>query len=260
MRYSSNATFLVEARRRRRARRDLQAAAGGAPALGLPAGHVVPSRGRRVRAVACARVGHRARHHPARRPARRGRGAALRRSRSRRALLHAARRPRGPLPRVRMLRRARQQHRSQGRSLPSRRRQRGDRRHRSRSHVPRGVEAAHRDLGLRRRAGPAGARRRRLPGGRRPRSRRAGRAAARELLDPLEIEAIACAATVLVSEGLPSPDGTTTAPPGRSSEPRRQAIRPSPAFGRPRCRRWTARRRSGTAVDDGSEPRNFEIG
>ena len=59
-------------------------------------------------------------HDPARRPARRRHGAALRRPRSRRALLHPARRARGPLPRVRLVRRARQQHRPQGRPLPAR--------------------------------------------------------------------------------------------------------------------------------------------
>ena len=90
MRYSSNATFLVEAKvDGMELAGDLQAAAGRAAALGLPAGHAVPARGRGLRALRRARVGHRAAHRPARRPARCGRGAALRRPRSRRALLHA---------------------------------------------------------------------------------------------------------------------------------------------------------------------------
>ena len=102
MRYSSNATFLVEAKVD-----GVELAAiykprrGERPLWDFTAGHALPPRGRGVRALRRARLGHRAAHRPARRPARRRRGAALRRPRSRRALLHAARRPRRPLPRVR---------------------------------------------------------------------------------------------------------------------------------------------------------------
>ena len=92
MPWSSNATFLVNlADRRRRAARDLQAAARRAAAVGLPARHAVPPRGRGVRGVGGARLGHRSRHRVARRSGRRRDDAALRRARSRGALLHAAR-------------------------------------------------------------------------------------------------------------------------------------------------------------------------
>ena len=100
MRYSSNATFLVEAKVD-----GVELAAiykprrGERPLWDFPTGHALPAGGRGLRAVRRARVGHRAAHDPARRPARRRRGAAVRRPRSRRALLHAARRARGPLPR-----------------------------------------------------------------------------------------------------------------------------------------------------------------
>ena len=56
--WSSNATFLVERDgRRRRDAGDLQAAAGRAPAVGLPRRHAVPARGRGVRAVATRSAG-----------------------------------------------------------------------------------------------------------------------------------------------------------------------------------------------------------
>ena len=139
MRYSSNATFLVEAKiDGMRAGGDLQAASRRTAVVGLPPGHAVPTRGRGVRAVATrSGWGIVPRHDPARRPARHRRGAAIRRPRSRRALLHPARRARRPLPRVRRVRRAAQQHRPQGRPLPPRRGERRHRRHRPRPHVPR---------------------------------------------------------------------------------------------------------------------------
>ena len=92
MPWSSNATFLVDAQgRRRRAARDLQAAARRAPAVGLPAGTLCHREVAALRGVRGARLGHRARHGAARRPARHRHDAALRRPRSRGALLHAAR-------------------------------------------------------------------------------------------------------------------------------------------------------------------------
>ena len=66
--------------RRRRDARDLQAAAWRTAAVGLPARHVVPPRGRGVRGLGGARVGHRSRHRAARRPGRRRDDAAVRRT------------------------------------------------------------------------------------------------------------------------------------------------------------------------------------
>ena len=105
------------------------------------------------------------------------RRATLRRARSRRALLHVARRT---------TRTASASSRSFDVLVNNTDRKGGhclhdvandvDRRHRPRAHVPSDVEAAHRHLGLRGRSGPARARRRRVSHPRRARRRRARRA------------------------------------------------------------------------------------
>ena len=180
---------------------------GERPLWDFPHGTLCQPRGRGVRAVARARLGCRARHDPARRPARRGRGAAVRRARPRRALLHAARAatktasassrcstcsPTTPTARAA--------------TACTTRSNDADRRHRPRAHVPSGVEAAHRDLGLRRRAG---ARRATLDDVCRTLARarrRAARRTPRRLLTAVELESIAYAAADLLDEGFPYPD------------------------------------------------------
>ena len=98
--YSSNATFLVEAKVD-----GMELAAiykprrGERPLWDFPQGTLCQREVAAYELSAALGLGHRAAHDPARRPARRRRGAAVRRPRSRRALLHAARRARGPLPR-----------------------------------------------------------------------------------------------------------------------------------------------------------------
>ena len=141
------------ARRRRPRPRHLQARAGRAAAVGLPQ-RPVATRGGHLRAVGGAGLRPRAAH-------RRPRGGAdgpgfapgVRARPVRGALLHAARhrRPRTrrrPAGAVRA-RPGGQLHRPQGRPLPHRRRRPGVG-HRQRPELPRGVQAAHGDLGLRR--------------------------------------------------------------------------------------------------------------
>ena len=212
MRYSSNATFLVEAKID-----GIELAAiykprrGERPLWDFRQGTLCRARGRRVRALRRAGLGHRPPHDPPRRPPRHRRGAAFRRPRPRRALLHPAQRTRSALPRVRLVRRARQQHRSEGRPLPARSGERRDRRHRSRPHVPRRLEAAHGHLGLRRRASPRGRRRRRVSPRGRPRvghPRRAPRRAPRR-------RRARCGrppARMLLDRGLPLPDDWHSTP------------------------------------------------
>ena len=98
--------------------------------------------------------------------------------------------------------------------------QRRDRRHRPRPHVPSGVEAAHRDLGLRRRGRCPAARRRRVPGRGRARRRPARRGAHAACLAPLELDASATAPTSCSWPGAsPTPTPATTRCRGRWCEP-----------------------------------------
>ena len=101
MPWSSNATFLVSARRRRRELAAIyKPQRGERPLWDFPRGTLCNREVAAYRSVVCARLGHRPRHGPARRSARPRHGAALRRPRSRGALLHAARRARGRVPAV----------------------------------------------------------------------------------------------------------------------------------------------------------------
>ena len=156
MPWSSNATFLVcLSRRLRSAARDLQAAAGRAPALGLSArARCATARSRRARCRR--RWAGRSCPTPCCATGRPGIGMMQRfvhhdPEEHYFTLLADARRR---VPADGRVRHRDQQHRPQGRPLPARRRRR-HLRHRPRRVVPRAVEGAHGHLGLRVRADPA---------------------------------------------------------------------------------------------------------
>ena len=155
MAWSSNATFLADRQRSTTAELpvDLQAAAGRAPAVGLPRRDAVPARGRGVRAVGGARLGARPRDRAARRSVRHRHGAALRRPRSRTSTTSRCSRTHADVFRrfaaFDVL--ANNADRKGGHCLPATRR-RHDLGHRPRPDVPPRREAAHGHLGLRRRA------------------------------------------------------------------------------------------------------------
>ena len=220
MRYSSNATFLVEAKIDGvELSRDLQAAARRTSAVGLPArARCASARSRRTscptrsagtscRSRSCVTV--------------RSANGAVQRFVDHDPDEHYFTLRDEHEDRFRefaVVRRARQQHRSQGRPLPARRGQRRDRRHRPRAHVPRGLEAAHRHLGLRRRAPPGRRRRRRVPRRRRARRRARSASASAPCSTPTSSTRSYRRAQVLLAGGSRSPT-TGTARPGPSSRP-----------------------------------------
>ena len=106
---------------------------GERPLWDFPHGHAVPPRGRGVRAVRGARLGHRARHRAARRPARHRRWcSASSTTIPRSTTSRCSRRTTTTLPPLRRVRRRDQQHRPQGRALPARPGRRRHLRHRPR--------------------------------------------------------------------------------------------------------------------------------